>query len=182
MFSHTPLGPGPKGLFYVTCSVLFVSCFYAVRHCWREFQSTIVFRGFIANYRLCCTTSAKTIRSNSQSKAVKRLRAYNQSPEKESAGFVVTVLAVREVGVQWWSKSVVRQLESSHWIALTGEDHRNFLMIPRIGLKSCFCCKRSTESSLNDWKRNLLQNLIRRESARWLNPNLNSKVIRSNTK
>ena len=182
MFSHTPLGPGPKGLFYVTCSVLFVSCFYAVRHCWRECQSAIVFRGFIANYRLCCTISAKTIRSNSQSKAVKRLRAYNQSPKKKSAGFVVTVLAV----YRSWSPVVEQErVQTAREQSLDRSDRwgpPQFSNDPRIGLKSCFCCKRSTESSLNDWKRNLLQNLIRRESARWLNPNLNSKVIRSNTK
>ena len=101
VFSHTPLGPGPEGLFF-----------------------SHVLSGFIAYTVccfLCCTMSAKTTRSKSQSRAVNSERIVRA--QRKSAGLIVTVLAVHKVAAQWWSTCVIRQLE----------DHRSLPMIPGLG-------------------------------------------------
>ena len=146
MFSHTPLGPGVRGCFWVMCSVLSVtgSCFFAVRHCWRKFRSPIVFRGFIP-YAICCFCAVPWI-----------LRPLGQSlgqgehwsgskciirAQRKSNSLVVIVLAVRKVEARWWSMYMIRQLESSHWIPVTNKDHCNLPLIPGLCERVAFGAK-----------------------------------------
>ena len=76
MFSLTPLGPGPEGLFFESRAQCCLSVAFLLSAIADIFQSPLVFSKFFVAYTvvvyflflfLCSTTSAKTTRSKSQS-------------------------------------------------------------------------------------------------------------------
>ena len=88
--------------------------------------------------------TAKTIRSKSQSRAVKRLRVHNQSLEKEFRSHSHNPV-VEEVHDQTARE---RSLNHSDRQGLPQSSND-----PQIGLQSCFCSKRSTERYRREFKR-----------------------------
>ena len=172
MFPHTPLGPGLRGCFWVMCSVLFafVICFFAVHHCWWKLISehnNYCFRGFSSMPFVVFCAVPWILR------VLKWRQVNNQSPEQEhqpcsrssrcSQSWSPVVEHVHDQTTRERSLDRCDQQGSSQ----SSND-------PPDCAKELLLEQKEYERSLKDWKRNLLQNLIRLESMRRLNLNLNS--------